>query len=385
MLKYNSWIQERAQKKISTVKDIIDALDDIDEMICIREEAMTFLLAYLDEYSTEQKETSEIVFELGLILARKPNLEERIESNGHTPLMNAVARIKRTEVVKLLLDAGAEVNAIDHYNYTPFDMAVDRCLNEIAELLLNHGADTNSGRGIDSMVDCISKTNCDDKQDDFAKVIFTALENGFDVNSNVGESSVFMMYFAVHRKYNIMRQIMNSKFGGDIRYELFDSLAQRGGHLDVMLNCLKHRQFDLFKIFREKGVQISFDALKKLLFCSNSYDIIKSIVLDGVLDLSIFKDENSGITLMHVATDCKDSSLLDLLIEIYPHLIHVQNNLGQTPLHHANDNTHMRTALLKAGADPECKDDFDRTYLYYVDESNGEDDSSKYFDSDEEW
>jgi len=63
---------------------------------------------------------------------------------GITPLHNAV-KSKKMEITEYLLKRGAYVNARNSYNVTPLHFAVEKGSEEIVRLLLKHGAYVNSG------------------------------------------------------------------------------------------------------------------------------------------------------------------------------------------------------------------------------------------------
>jgi ankyrin repeat protein len=55
-----------------------------------------------------------------------------------TPLLVAVKSSAQTEVIKLLLDRGADVTVRDENGKTPIDIAKERKLIDIVEMLENH-------------------------------------------------------------------------------------------------------------------------------------------------------------------------------------------------------------------------------------------------------
>ena len=57
-----------------------------------------------------------------------------------TPLMHAAEWSNRTELVDILLRAGAQLNAVNPIGWTALDYAVDRGRREMAAYLLDNGA-----------------------------------------------------------------------------------------------------------------------------------------------------------------------------------------------------------------------------------------------------
>lgn len=66
------------------------------------------------------------------------------DSNGTTPLMSAILSTSRSEIVRFLVEAGADVNARDKYGRTPLYYAAISGDASTARLLLGHGADPHS-------------------------------------------------------------------------------------------------------------------------------------------------------------------------------------------------------------------------------------------------
>lgn len=70
----------------------------------------------------------------------------KVSADGTTPLMNACARGK-ADVVRLLLAAGADVNALDEAGFSAIYYAIQREANECISLLLDAGLDVNRREG----------------------------------------------------------------------------------------------------------------------------------------------------------------------------------------------------------------------------------------------
>jgi hypothetical protein len=73
------------------------------------------------------------------ILDRGADLEVR-DKHQWTALFHAVVMAGSTQVIKLLLDRGANVNAVDKGGFTPLHFAAERGVVEIVTMLLEKGA-----------------------------------------------------------------------------------------------------------------------------------------------------------------------------------------------------------------------------------------------------
>jgi ankyrin repeat protein len=83
-------------------------------------------------------EAARLLIERGADLeARSTNREFALNA---APLHSAVAARQR-DVIEVLLDAGADVNAVQHAGYTPLLEAAQSGDSELVELLLERGAD----------------------------------------------------------------------------------------------------------------------------------------------------------------------------------------------------------------------------------------------------
>ena len=80
--------------------------------------------------------------EINELISRGADVNAIKGSYGWIPLFYA-ARYGKNEIVKLLLDRGADVNAKDSYGWTPLLYAAAHGKNEIVKLLLDRGADVN--------------------------------------------------------------------------------------------------------------------------------------------------------------------------------------------------------------------------------------------------
>jgi len=77
---------------------------------------------------------------LKMLLHKDPDVNSPEEEGvgGSCPIHTAV-RLGNTDIVRLLLENGANVNAKDHIGFTPLHIAVKEDLPQVAKLLLDQG------------------------------------------------------------------------------------------------------------------------------------------------------------------------------------------------------------------------------------------------------
>lgn len=78
----------------------------------------------------------------GVLLHRSP--APSTDANWQTPigetLINMAVRNENTSLVRVLADAGADVNAVDYLENTPLHIAAERGMADAVDILLDHGA-----------------------------------------------------------------------------------------------------------------------------------------------------------------------------------------------------------------------------------------------------
>jgi uncharacterized protein len=122
------------------------AIGDVDGLRSVLDEDPSLANAWSDDGFTPlhfaaffgHPESARLLIDRGAELeARSTNREFALDSS---PLHSAVAARQR-ETIEVLLDAGADVNAVQHQGYTPLLEAAQSGESELVELLLERGAD----------------------------------------------------------------------------------------------------------------------------------------------------------------------------------------------------------------------------------------------------
>ncbi len=104
---------------------------------------MAILAKYKADINAKDKDGHGVLFYAAsfsidnLLKAKNLDLETRDE-HGHTPLM-----IPNPRIQEALIKAGADVNALNNYNQTALMIAAYVGIGEVVKLLLDNGADKN--------------------------------------------------------------------------------------------------------------------------------------------------------------------------------------------------------------------------------------------------
>ena len=116
------------------------------------------------------------------------------------------------DLVRLLLDRGADVNAQDQTQVTSLFLAAERHMDDIARILLEHGADPNvkNIRGKTPLHSLLERYFHDyDNVDDVLVVERLLLERGADVNAQ-DEDNITPLYLAHrYRRFEIAQIILD--------------------------------------------------------------------------------------------------------------------------------------------------------------------------------
>ena len=212
-------------------------------------------------------------------------------------------------VVKLLLNSGADVNALDSMNSTPLHFAVRFCPADVVEILIKHGAEVNT------------------------------------CNKN-GETP---LHFAVGRS---LANEAEEKESLSVIKLLLDSRAKTHFH--------DHRgKTPLHIAARKTGKPSILEALPKRIDSTNARDGDGQTLLHFAME---------GGVLWGKITEEKALSVLKLLLDSNSD-IDARNKDGRTPLHSAVSWGHCPSileTLIKHGADVNTRDKYGRTPLHNV-------------------
>ncbi len=158
--------------------------------------------------------------------------------------MDLISAVQKgdTEIVKMLLDKGADVNAKDNNGNAALIWAVDRKNTEIIKMLLDKGADVNvdvnvkDGSREPVLIYAIKKDN--------TEIVKILLDNGADVKSRA--ANMALSYASIFKNIEIIKMLLDK--GAD---------ARRSGGSDALIVAVIKNNIELVKMLIDKGADIS--------------------------------------------------------------------------------------------------------------------------------
>ena len=131
---------------------------------------------YKGQLRPKNIEVAKLLLDAGAAVNVSPLLKKKIKD---TPL-GVAASCGNFELVKLLIEKGADVNALNHFSGSTLRIAIVEGYFEIAKLLLKHGADVNQ-LYYEKNILCTAVEDTDNSD-----IINTLIKYGADVNSRRG-------------------------------------------------------------------------------------------------------------------------------------------------------------------------------------------------------
>ncbi|KAI9760710.1 MAG: hypothetical protein M1840_002218 [Geoglossum simile] len=271
---------------------------------------------------------------------------------GDTPLMLA-ARSGDREVVRLLIEKGADIEAEASDGGTVLYETAKRGAVEMVALLLeksaNANAKTNYGRT--PLLDAAAAGH--------AVVARLLLGNGADASVKEFEGGT-SLHLAVKGRHIAMTRLLLEK-GADVTAEDNEGhtplhLALQNGH-EVLANLLLGKGADI-SVKDRSGWAVGLLHLA----VRSKHEAITRLLLS--VGASAAAKDNRGHTALHLAVQNRHEVLATLLLGSGAD-INAEDNHGQTALHLAAHGGHeaMTSLLLKSGADIDAKNDEGYTAL----------------------
>lgn len=296
------------------------------------------------------------------LIANKNNINQ-LNEQDYTPLIYSLKHFENVELVKSLLEKGADVNDARGY-HTPLYEAINLGNSELVKLLLEWNADVNQPTKYRDTPLGVAIRN---KNTELVKLL---LEGGANVNQDVAYKRTALCR-AIQQGDGELVQLLLDK-GADVNKESGIPAKTPLLHADAM------GRDDLVAILLEKGADVKQewpgkDALAQVLYDAvNQSDIetIKKFAKQNVEWFSIPLIEG-GFTLMHLAAAIGDIRVLNVLVG-YEVDVNISDNENSTPLHQAacfgrND---FVKKLLSAGAKVNVSDKMGSSPLHLASQYN---------------
>lgn len=287
---------------------------------------------------------------IDLLLANQADLNAQ-PGQDSTPLMAAVTLARKQDIVRLLLEKGADVQRKTKQGSTALTLSIQQGSAEITELLLAHGADPNviaitSGAGPQQLK--FGPIHSAAAQGDVAS-IKTLLKHGADANL-LDRLQRTALHWAVEGGHaDAVHELIRAGANVDVQDSTGDT---------ALMRALAKGRTDLASQLIEKGADVNLANLSNdfpLLLCiKNRYNALIDPLLSKGADLS--QKGPYGYTPLHVA--CGQLGGLDLVQRLIRHQaqVNARDNAGNTPLHYAavSGAAEVIQLLLESGADPEA-------------------------------
>jgi len=347
------------------------------------------------------------VFGSLIVLALAINSIQQGHPYPPTPLHEA-AFIGDINTVKLYLNSPSEINKLGSETSrspdTPLSLASSAGHKEIAELLIEHGADLNLCSPINCASACghidivkllLEKGAKFDKstvesaiESGNVEIIKLLIEHGFDIkNVPAGERSV-LHYASLRGRFEVVKFLVKS--GADINLKdskgmTASDLASAFGYKDIVEFLAKSGAAETIfsaitngdvnkvsELITDKDIinQKDFHRQTPLYYSVmyDSYDIAQLLIFKGA---DVNMRDSTGQSPLHLAAQKNRPKIAKLLIDNGAK-IDMKDNYPKTPLLYAaeENNLEVSKVLIENGCDVNAEDDIGCTSLHYTRDAN---------------
>ncbi|MBQ7456316.1 MAG: ankyrin repeat domain-containing protein [Desulfovibrio sp.] len=266
--------------------------------------------------------------------------ENNVDEMSASELLYLAAQYGKLDIVNYLLSTGADVNARGEDNRSALSVAVQKGHMAIVNTLLERGAEIEDKEGFTTLVDAVESP-------DTGMVDFL-LAKGADINAALcaGDVCTTALHFAASKGNYAMFMHLVEK-GANLRQSLpYDTIDG-----DILNSAVYGGNLDIVKYLISKGFDIHYSEkkLKKSLLASavNSDSMDVLAVIDYLIGAGLnvnYKDAYNKTVFFAVWTSEDEtpaeknvkSAILQRLID-KGLKITGQDDVGNTPLHHACD------------------------------------------------
>lgn len=283
--------------------------------------------------------------EVKTLLSKQPDLVNAKNEKGSTPLHLASFK-GHLEAAKLLLEKGADIEAVNGGGFTPLQLAAYGGHRDVVEFLIDKGSNINAINKQTGMtaLDFAFMREMQARKLDIATFL---IEKGaeFDVNKK-NQSGYTLLDMAIVFGYTEAVEYLLG-FGADI------STLRKDGRTPL-INAIFRGRPQIADLLIKKGADVNapdnkgqpplYWAVKK-----GHADIVKMLIAKGAALDYIEKDH--GRTLLHLAVLQGNKDVVDLLVAKNID-VNAEDSRDKTPLFYAAKYGHNKTAsaLVKYGA-----------------------------------
>lgn len=276
------------------------------------------------------------------LISENPDLVSAVNERGSTPLHSASFG-GHLEVVRFLLQKGAEIDAVNGGGFTPLHLATFAGHREVVEFLLDQGANINAlNEKMGATVLDLAFTR--DLQGGTLEIAPFLIEKGaeFDVNkkNRFGYTTLDMAIVFGHTQ--AAEYLIG--LGADIS-------SLRGDGNTPLINAIKRGRPQIAKLLIEKGAD--HDAPDEegnppiRWAVEKGLSEIVALLLANHADVN-FTENRDGRTLLHIAALKGYKDLVDILL-VKGSEVNAEDNHGKTPLFYAGKYGHKAAADLLIG------------------------------------
>ena len=276
------------------------------------------------------------------------------DENGDTCLMCAVAGHYRKEMLKAIIDRGADVNARTKDNCTALMKACDRKHEDAINILLKVGADINIAD--DDGTTCLMYAV---DRDCSKEVLQAIIDHGGNVNTTDKENCTALMIACQNRYidgiYVLLKAGADPNITDDIGWTCLMYAVDWGCNTDVLQSIIDH------------GAHVNATNLTNcttlMIACAKGYMNVFNVLLKAGVDPNI-KDKHRQTCLMYAVTGGCSKEVLQAIID-HGADVNATDNLDRTALIIAVEKScvDVINTLLKAGADVNVTNNLNDTPL----------------------
>ena len=193
-----------------------------------------------------------------LLLENGADVNAKSELSGRTPLMSAAGIDGKTEIVRLLLENGADVNAADHYGHTALMIAMEGINDSgnqtetVVKLLLEKGADVNAkNKAGNTALHSAAENGFSDYATHDGRVeavVKLLLEKGADVNAKANDGGTALMEAAGNGQTGTVKLLLGK--GADVN-------AKANSGMTALMEAASYGPIEIIKLLLENGADVN--------------------------------------------------------------------------------------------------------------------------------